>query len=179
MAAASAVACADPCGVANQLCEVMRELKLAMVAAKVNADTCNGIVDTVVSAIPVVVKLLAIGSLYAGEEAELNAALDRTLRACVQAAEEACHAVYRLLQYGLLKRLANASDVEKLLTSKHRLLRDRLQDMNLHISLATHLHVRGAEQQLREVADSVAGIKALQVSLANRLPFGMLSSSLV
>jgi hypothetical protein len=54
----------DPSGVAQQLCSVMRDLKMAMIAAKVNEDTCTGIIDTVLNTMPVVVKLMTM-NVYA------------------------------------------------------------------------------------------------------------------
>jgi hypothetical protein len=74
--------------------------------------------------------------------------MHETLRKCVLAAEEGRLAVYRLLECNWYQRIGVARDVEKILASKHRLLRERQADMHLHISLATHQAI-GQQQQLR------------------------------
>ena len=159
-------ACVNPFAAAQFFAESAQALREAMIVAKVNERTCEGIVNTMVGAMPIVVKVMSIAHVYPDNEPELVAALNYSLTACARAAWGTCMDVYEYLQLNKLRRLAAAKDVEKDLQSGHKLLRDTLEDIQRHLTLATFLKTDGVAEALQRAAQDVAAIRTLHAEMS-------------
>ena len=139
-----------------------------MIEAEENQVTCEGIVQTMVCNMPIVVQIMSIGHVFSDREPHLVASLQFALNACAGAAQGASLAVGEYLELDSLWRLAAANNVEKTLQGSHSRLRDRLDDIQRHLTTATLLKTDGVAEALQRAAQDVDAIRMLHAEM-NRL----------
>lgn len=149
----------NPFDAANQLSTMLAALQQAAETAELCNDMCKDIVATADSRIHILCKLLAVGHVYADQETELNAAMNRTLWRTVNALGEAAELMYEYMSLNRVSRWNAAASTKDKMAEKRTYLTNRFNDIQAHLQLSTWLKVKEGVEAVVPLVGAVEGIR--------------------